>query len=535
MFRSMACPLQCTMPYFQHASFSHCQHHLSMTDSFKLVFTVALKQEIPLEWLQQQIPVCSVAAAQSGFLKSLPPTQQQGVLVLITGVGKEKSLQAAEWIASQLKPMFVVNIGSAGAVDNHHLHHWVAAKHVSSEEALQKNLELSALPFYPEFTVHQQGILRSTHDPYTNADQEKPEYYDFVDMEAYAQAEVFHANNITFSSVKYITDLCSKSSLENYQQALEGMRESSKKLLSFINKKAPMSVSVVIPVHNRPDWIVDTIRSVIAQSYAVMEIIVVDDGSDIPLVSSIEEFADTITLLRLPENTGVSAARNAGAALAKGEWLAFLDSDDHWASKKLAKQIEYLQQQPYLNALQCEEIWIRNGVRVNAHKHHQKKEGWIWQHCLQRCLITPSAILLKKSVYDELNGFDEAMLACEDYDLWLRLSRRFPVGLNLYQGVIKHGGHDDQLSQRHSAMDRFRVYALIKALRNEQEQTYQQALLDTLREKITILILGARKRSLEKEVQAYEALLNHIKAFYNRADHTELSLENIQWLLASSV
>lgn len=506
-----------------------------MTKLFNLVFTVALKQEIPLEWLKQyHIPVFSIAAAKSGSLKSLRPEEKRGVLFLVTGVGITKSQQAAQWIAAELNPLFVVNIGSAGAIGGDKFQ-WVTPKWVCGEDLSQAHLKISPLPFQPENVPPFQGILRSTPKPYIKPEQKPAGDFDFVDMEAHAQAGVFHDQNISFSCLKYVTDSCTHGSLENYNQALESMRESCKKLLCFIKIDPQPLVSIIIPIHNRPDWIKETLQSVLTQSYLNNEIIIVDDGSDTPITEVLQENASSIRILRLEKNKGVSAARNAGAAIAKGMWLAFLDSDDHWAATKLAQQIDYLRQHPYLSALQCEEIWVRNGVRVNAHKHHQKKAGWIWHHCLQRCLITPSAILIKKLVYQELGGFDERMLACEDYDLWLRLSRRFPVGLSPHQGVIKHGGHEDQLSQRHRAMDRFRIYALIKSLNSEEDQACRLALHDILIEKIAILILGARKRALNDEIRGYETLLKHIKAFHTKADTIELSLEKTQWLLTSSV
>ncbi|MBV1870203.1 MAG: glycosyltransferase [Gammaproteobacteria bacterium] len=506
-----------------------------MTKLFNLVFTVALKQEIPLEWLKQyHIPVFSIAAAKSGALKSLPLEEKRGVLFLITGVGTTKSQQAAQWIAEELNPLFTVNIGSAGATVDDKFQ-WVTPKWVCGEDLSQAHLEISPLPFQPKNLIPFQGVLRSTLKPYIKAEQKLSSDFNFVDMEAHAQAVVFRDHHISFSCLKYVTDSCTHGSLENYNQALENMRESCKKLLDFIKIELQPLVSIIIPIHNRPDWIRETLQSVLTQSYLNKEIIIVDDGSDTPVAEVLQENVSAIRVLRFEKNKGVSAARNAGAAIAKGAWLAFLDSDDHWAAKKLAQQIDYLHQHPYLSALQCEEIWVRNGVRVNAHKHHQKKTGWIWHHCLQRCLITPSAILIKKSVYQELGGFDERMLACEDYDLWLRLSRHFPVGLSPYQGVIKHGGHEDQLSQRHRAMDRFRIYALIKSLNNEEDHACQLALHDILIKKITILILGARKRALNDEIRAYETLLKHIKAFHTKADTIELSLEKTQWLLTNSV
>ncbi len=96
-----------------------------------------------------------------------------------------------------------------------------------------------------------------------------------------------------------------------------------------------------------------------------------------------------------------------------------------------------------------DEIWIRNGRRVNARKKHGKKGGWIFQHCLPLCAMSPSSIMIHRDVFTALGGFDERLPACEDYDLWLRITARYPVLFTRQPLIEKYGGHDDQLSRKY--------------------------------------------------------------------------------------
>lgn len=253
------------------------------------------------------------------------------------------------------------------------------------------------------------------------------------------------------------------------------------------------TVSVVIPVFNRKDLVSRALHSVLNQTLPVDEIIVVDDGSMDGAEQIIPKQFPTVRCVR-QDHQGVSAARNLGVRMATGNWIAFLDSDDAWAKKKLARQIEALRLQPGHLLCHTNEIWIRNSVRVNPMKKHQKKGGWIFQHCLPRCAISPSAVLIKKALFDEVRGFDETLPVCEDYDLWLRICSRYPV---LYLDdplTIKYGGHEDQLSRRYWGMDRFRVRAIDGVLRAGLVKGDDEAAARrVLHQKCRILIAGAEK------------------------------------------
>ena len=265
-------------------------------------------------------------------------------------------------------------------------------------------------------------------------------------------------------------------------------------------------VSVIIPTLNRRDLVCQAVASVLAQHDASLEVIVVDDGSTDGTRAALQAFGGRVRYAYQPTR-GVSAARNCGVALATGTWLAFLDSDDLWRRAKLARQLAYHARNPMLRVSQTGEIWIRNGVRVNPCLHHQKPAGDIFAPSLARCVVSPSAVMLHRDLFAALGGFDEGLPACEDYDLWLRLSLREPVGLLDEPLVIKRGGHADQLSRRHWGMDRFRVAALTKLLAaNELGGPRREVALAILQRKCRVLAQGAARRGRGDEAERYLAL-----------------------------
>jgi glycosyltransferase involved in cell wall biosynthesis len=195
-----------------------------------------------------------------------------------------------------------------------------------------------------------------------------------------------------------------------------------------------------------------------------LELIVVDDGSTDETRTVLEPYAEKNLLTYIcQEHGGVSAARNRGIRAARGDWLAFLDSDDEWLPGKLAAQTEDLARKPGLLISQCQEIWYRGGRRVNPGRKHLKKEGWLFLDSLARCLISPSAVILSPRLLEETGLFDETFPVCEDYDLWLRVTSRYEAGLLDRDLVIRHGGREDQLSSGFG-LDRWRIRALKKIL-----------------------------------------------------------------------
>jgi glycosyltransferase involved in cell wall biosynthesis len=269
-------------------------------------------------------------------------------------------------------------------------------------------------------------------------------------------------------------------------------------------------ISVIIPSFNRADRLECALHSVYNQTLTANEVIVIDDGSTDHTAQMMADKFPNVTLIQ-QKNQGVSLARNAGIKHASGEWLAFLDSDDEWLPHKLFQQINALKETDY-KICHTEEIWIRRGVRVNQKHKHQKIGGWIFERCLPLCAMSPSSILIHREVFNHIGNFDPAFPACEDYELWLRITAHYPVLFIDTPQIKKYGGHADQLSQKYWGMDRFRIKALEKTL-NRGNLSPEQTKLATemLIKKAKIVQQGALKRHKTNEVNHYQRLIDSFK------------------------
>ena len=264
------------------------------------------------------------------------------------------------------------------------------------------------------------------------------------------------------------------------------------------------TTSVVIPTFNREGFIKECVESVMCQTSQPNEIIVVDDGSVDNTKKILEAvgFTDSVNCKGpfryiFQDNKGVSSARNTGIKASRFEYIALLDSDDHWKKNKLEKQMAGLGNENFRFRLShTDETWIRNGVKVNARKKHAKSGGNIFLKCLKLCCISPSSSIIHRSVFDDFGYFDENLAACEDYDFWLRFCAYEEVHYLDEALLIKFGGHDGQLSHIHWGMDRFRISALEKLLLDNRLDNFKRQ--ETIKEiifRLEILINGSLKRN----------------------------------------
>lgn len=244
-----------------------------------------------------------------------------------------------------------------------------------------------------------------------------------------------------------------------------------------------MLVDVVIPTYNRAHVMKKAIESVLNQSYSNFILHIVDDGSTDETAVFLQEYS-THPKVKLyhQSNAGVSSARNLAALNSKAEWISFLDSDDEWLPTKLEEQMSFLKHHPTCRFLHSEELWIRNGVRVNPKLKHQKNNDNIFVRSLDFCLISPSTVIMRRDLFVEHNGFDNKFVVCEDYDLWLKILANEDVGFISNPLVIKHGGHADQLSTKFVAMDYWRIKSLVnlykaQSLNEEKKEQIKNVLL----------------------------------------------------------
>lgn len=262
-------------------------------------------------------------------------------------------------------------------------------------------------------------------------------------------------------------------------------------------------VSVIITTFNRRHFLHGAFQSVASQDYRDREIIIVDDGST---DNTSEDAALLPARYIWKENGGISSARNAGLAIAGGEYIAFLDVDDRWKSKKLSLQLDAMERTGVLLSY-TDEIWFRNGKRLNQKLKHRKYSGMIFEHCLPLCIISPSSALTHRSVFDAVGTFDESLPVCEDYDMWLRITSRYPVLFIEKPLIIKQGGHADQLSRAYDSMDRFRIESIARILDSGVlDAVFAEKAVRELAKKCGIYAGGALKRGKKEEAEHYREL-----------------------------
>ncbi len=268
-----------------------------------------------------------------------------------------------------------------------------------------------------------------------------------------------------------------------------------------------MSISVIIPLYNRRDLVVRAVDSVLNQDYRDFELIVVDDGSDDDASVVIGNYSDKRIRYVRQQNQGVSSARNYGVKLSRYDYIAFLDSDDEWLPGKLTQQVKILSD-GFCRICYTGEKWIRNGREFHHKKSQKKFSGEIFRKCLDDCFIGCSTVLMEKSLFWEVDGFDKNLPVCEDYDLWLKISCRYPIMLIDEPFIKKYGGHKDQLSTKMWGNDRFRLRSIHNLLQSGKLNNAQ--MLEAKRvftKKCVIVAGGCLKRGRYKDFAYYLSFL----------------------------
>jgi glycosyltransferase involved in cell wall biosynthesis len=273
-----------------------------------------------------------------------------------------------------------------------------------------------------------------------------------------------------------------------------------------------MKISVIIPTYNRKKTLARAIQSVINQSLSPFEVLIIDDGSNDGTEEWVKENFQNMKYI-YQNNRGVSSARNIGIENANGDWVAFLDSDDEWLPNKLHEQVKSIESNPKMKFFHTNEIWIRNGVRVNQMKKHKKYGGYIFEKCLDICRVSPSSVLIQKEVFDNIGVFDESLRVCEDYDLWLRITSKYPVVFLDVPLIYKYGGHADQLSKVNDGIESYRIQSLEKIINSGFLSDEQKVMaVNALVNKMKIYSKGLEKR---KKLDALQDIKKNIQYWIN--------------------
>lgn len=272
-----------------------------------------------------------------------------------------------------------------------------------------------------------------------------------------------------------------------------------------------MQVDVIVPTYNRAHVLERAIQSVLSQTYQDFILHIVDDGSTDETADLLDKYEDheKIKIYYQP-NLGVSAARNFAAFTGNSPWISFLDSDDEWFPEKLKTQCDYLLKNPDCIFLHSEEIWIRNGVRVNPKQKHKKSNDNIFVRSLDFCIISPSTVMIERSLFEKHRGFNESFTVCEDYDLWLKILLSEKIDFIPTPLIQKYGGHEDQLSTKFVAMDYWRIKSLVKLYQSSQCSLIQkEAIKDVLLKKSELLLKSYLKHN---NLLQHEEITNELKS-----------------------
>ena len=274
-------------------------------------------------------------------------------------------------------------------------------------------------------------------------------------------------------------------------------------------------ITVIIPTYNRRAFLEKAVNSVLKQTYRNFELIIVDDGSNDGTGKLIQSFPDRRIRYFYQKNKGVSSSRNLGIAQSRGDIIAFLDSDDFWKANKLERQLSFMTNNLSLIS-HTQEIWYRRGDILNQKKKFRKNSGLLFDKSLEMCSISISTVMMRKSLLDTVGLFDESLPACEDYDIWLRITYRYSVHLLDEPLTVKNGGRQDQLSMKIPMLDRFRIQSISKLLRERSLDKDQRELaMKAMRNKCKIYINGCRKHGRKDEAIRYEEFLTKMVDEYS--------------------
>jgi|YelNatPaOPRAMG01_1025707.scaffolds.fasta_scaffold100833_2 glycosyltransferase involved in cell wall biosynthesis len=201
------------------------------------------------------------------------------------------------------------------------------------------------------------------------------------------------------------------------------------------------TVSAVIPAYNRAGIVPRAIRSVLAQTYQDWELIVVDNGSDDGTDLAVKAFTDPrISLVRHTESRGPAAARNAGIRAARGKFVAFLDSDDEWLPEKLAGDVKAFETSPGAGMVYSGKKLVDEDGHVLLVRMPTLRGRVYWELLAWDFIGSCSRVTARKDVLEAVGGYDESIVNCEDWDLWVRIARVAEVAAVDQCVVIRHLG-----------------------------------------------------------------------------------------------
>lgn len=208
------------------------------------------------------------------------------------------------------------------------------------------------------------------------------------------------------------------------------------------------AVSIIMPAYNAEKTIAESIQSVLNQTFRDWELIIINDGSSDSTSTIVIAYEDPRIILLEQQNSGVAEARNTGIQDAKGDWIAFLDSDDLWLNKKLEKFVAFIEKYPKKGLIYSNTRFFTEDPKISKPYNQWKPfvENTDYETLLIYDYISTLTVMVKREVFKAVGLFDANFFGTEDWDMWLRITEKYPIGflteeLSLYrehaQGISK--------------------------------------------------------------------------------------------------
>ena len=268
-------------------------------------------------------------------------------------------------------------------------------------------------------------------------------------------------------------------------------------------------ISVIIPTYNHGQFIQEAIESVFAQTYKTLEVIVVDDGSTDNTREILKKYECGITYI-FQNNEGVSSARNHGLSIAKGELIAFLDSDDVWLPEKLESQFKIMQSEHSIGLVGCGAYimdYLGNVEQERLAKNFKSYEEFLQQLSIRNIFRNPSCALVKMECFSRVGFFNEKLQFGEDWDMWLRIAKLYKVGF-VERPLMKFRGHGFSKSYKKVKIIRSNITKIIEGNLNGEERKIRRKAYSSLYTDLAIFCLN-ENRKLTSAMYALRALWSY--------------------------
>lgn len=277
-------------------------------------------------------------------------------------------------------------------------------------------------------------------------------------------------------------------------------------------------VSIIIPAWNAEKYVKEAVDSALNQTHENIEVIVVDDGSTDSTKNILDSFIKNKRIKYFYQtNKGLAGARDTGILSAKGDYIAFLDSDDVFLPQKITKQIQSLEDNSDFGVSYCDLLHFTDEEprRFFHHRYHYPS-GQLFEALLKKQFINPLSVVIRRSVLDKFGLFDEKLRRSEDWELWLRLARAGVKFLYLNE-ILAHyrirsiGNLSSIESEPEMKEKNLEIFTKIKnqLTPNEVGKYKFEKILKKLRNKLALsyLMVGAKKRALQSSPSAFLVLI----------------------------